>query len=110
MGNKHSAKMFLDGSHAEGATFQKSDDISDASLKGIIGEMEIRPGIQSHMSLGNFPHHYSPRGFCIKVDPDPEPDDLVAQTTRLDHKNAYELILHVANYGDRTLTAEVWQM
>lgn len=110
MGNKHGAKIFLNGAQTESATFQQSDVVSDVRLKGLIGEMEIRPGTQSHMSLGNFPPHRSPKGFCIKVDPDPEPDDLITQTTRLDHKDKYELILHIANYGNKTLTAEVWQM
>lgn len=66
MGNKQSAKIFFDGSQIEGATFQRTDNISDANLKGLIGEMEIRPGTQSHMSLGDFPPHYSPRGVLYK--------------------------------------------
>lgn len=33
MGNKQSAKIFFDGSQIEGATFQRTDNISDANLK-----------------------------------------------------------------------------
>lgn len=65
---------------------------------------------QPHVSLGNFAQNHPPRGFSIHLKPDPEPDSIIVQTTRLDSEEKYELILHIANYGDRAIKAEVWPL
>lgn len=75
-----------------------------------LGEIEVRPKEQPHMSLGNFNNISPPKGFTIHISPDPEPDDIVTQVTRLGEDDNYELVLHIANYGNKTVSAEVWQM
>lgn len=74
-----------------------------------IGEIEVKPKEQPHMSLGNFNTANPPKGFTIHIDPDPDPDAIVTQITRLGHDESYELVLHIANYGNKTVSVEVWR-
>lgn len=73
-------------------------------------EIEVKSKEQPHMSLGNYRKEYPPKGFAIHISPDPEPDAIVTQITRLESEEGFELVLHIANYGDRTVSAEVWEM
>lgn len=76
----------------------------------LIGEIEVRSKEQPHMSLGNFNSMNPPKGFTIHISPDSDPDDIVTQVTRLGEDDDYELVLHIANYGNKTVSAEVRQM
>ena len=75
-----------------------------------IGIIEVKEREQSHVSLGDYSASHPPKGFAIRITPDPEPDAIVTQITRLENDKEYELVLHIANYGDRTVSAEVWQL
>lgn len=75
-----------------------------------LGEIEVKSKEQPHMSLGNYSDANPPKGFVIHINPDPEPEAIVAQVTRLGYGDSYELVLHIANYGNKTVSAEVWQM
>ncbi len=75
-----------------------------------IGEVEVKSKEQPHISLGNFTYTNPPKGFAIHITPDPEPEAIITQITRLGEDDTYELVLHIANYGDKTVSAEVWQL
>jgi hypothetical protein len=73
----------------------------------IIGEIEVRAQEQPHMSLGDYTAAHPPKGFSIHVHPEPEPDTIVTQVTRLGSDEEYELVLHIANYGSNTVSAQI---
>jgi hypothetical protein len=75
-----------------------------------IGEIEVKSKEQPHMSLGNYTATHPPKGFAIHISPDPEPDAIVTQITRLGTDQEYELVLHIANYGNKTTSVEVWPL
>lgn len=75
-----------------------------------VGEVEIRPCDQVHMSLSIFDRASIPKGYSVQIIPRIESDAIVMQITSLGTDEEYELILHVANYGDKTVSAEVWQI
>jgi hypothetical protein len=75
-----------------------------------IGEIEVRSGEQPHMSLGNYRSLSSPKRFAIHINPDPEPDTIVTQIMHLGTKDRYELVLHIANYGNKTVSVTIWQL
>lgn len=75
-----------------------------------IGEIEVKSKEQPHMSLGNFSDTSIPKGFAIHISPDPEPGDIVTQVTQIGDGKHYEMVLHIANYGNKTVSAEVWQL
>jgi len=83
----------------------------EVPLKGHpIGEIEVKSKEQPHISLGNFSSASPPKGFAIHITPDPEPGDIVTQVTRIGDEKHYEMVLHIANYGNKTVSAEVWQL
>lgn len=76
----------------------------------LIGEIEVKSKEQPHISLGDYSATHPPKGFAIHITPDPEPDTIVTQVTRLGDDSKYELVLHIANYGNMTVGVEVWQL
>jgi hypothetical protein len=75
-----------------------------------LGEIEVKSGEQPHMSLGNFKRIDPPEEFAVHIDPAVDPEDIIMQITRLEYDDDYELVLHIANYGDKTACVEVWQL
>jgi hypothetical protein len=75
-----------------------------------IGEIEVKSKEQPHMSLGNYTSAHPPKGFAIHISPVPEPDAIVTQITSLGDDEKYELVLHVANYGNKMVSVEVWKL
>ena len=85
--------------------------ILEAPIKGHpIGEIEVKSKEQPHISLGNFSSTSPPTGLCNSHHPDPEPGDIVTQVTQIGDEKHYEMVLHIANYGNKTVSAEVWQL
>ena len=82
----------------------------DTIKKQPVAEIEVRPEEQSHISLGEYTSADPPNGFTIHISPDPEPDAIVTKITRLGNDTQYELVLHIANYGSKTMSMEVWQL
>lgn len=76
----------------------------------LVGEIEVRPKEQPRMSLGNYTPTNAPERFIARISPRPEFDAIVTQITQLGSDKEYELVLHIANYGDTTICAEVWQL
>jgi hypothetical protein len=75
-----------------------------------IGEVTVLAKDQPHLSLGTYTAAHPPKGFAIHITPDPEPDAIVTQITQLGSDKKYELVLHIANYGNEDVSAEVWQL
>lgn len=77
-----------------------------------IGEIEVRPGEQSHISLGVFQEKERLKGFTTELTPEPQDEDaIVTHVARIEKENeGYELILHIANYGNKTVSAEIRQL
>jgi hypothetical protein len=75
-----------------------------------IGKLQIKAHEQPHISLGSFTSTHPPKGFSIHITPDPDPEAIVTQVTTLGSDREYELILHIANYGDKTVNAKVWPL
>lgn len=77
---------------------------------GPLCKLEVRSNEQPHVSLGHYRRPERLRGFEIRLFPDPDPDTIVTQVTCLDGDETCELVLHIANYGDMTVNAEVWRL
>jgi len=75
-----------------------------------VAELEVRAKEQPHISLGSYTAANSPKGFAIHISPDPEPETIVTRITRLGTDKKYELVLHIANYGNVTVSAEIWRL
>ena len=77
------------------------------NVKHPVAVIEVKSNEQPHTSLGNYSILHPPKGFAIYISPDPDPDAIVTQITRLEAEGQCEFVLHVANYGDRTVSAEI---
>lgn len=76
-----------------------------------IAVLEVKPLDQTYISLGEYILSRPPIGFSIAITPDYEPDDVVAQITRIDAAGEeFELVLHIANYGDKSLSVEIFRI
>lgn len=90
--------------------FVSSDKKSQIFVK-FVGKLEVKPQEQPSLLLGKFTSEQPAKGFSIQLDPDPDPaESIVTQITRLGTDKRYRLILHIANYGAKTVHAEVWSM
>lgn len=76
-----------------------------------IEEVELRPGEQARVFLGHFKPHDIPEGFSVMVSPETiEDEEVIQQITKLEFQDGrYELILHIANYSGKVVSAEVWK-
>lgn len=84
---------------------------SDNKQKLPLAVLEIQPLDQSRISLGEYTLDHPPIGFAIEATPDYEPNDIMAQITRLGAAfDEFELILHVANYRDKPIVVEVFRL
>lgn len=73
-----------------------------------VAEMEVKPNEQPHMSLGTYSEAVPPKGFVVAINPDPESaESVVTQIMQVGSKKNYELVLHIANYSNQTVSAEV---
>lgn len=77
----------------------------------LIEKLEVKPSEQQRILLGNFTGDKPPKGFSVEVTPDPNPTgSLLTEVTSLGTPGRYKLIMHIANYGTKTVSAEVWQL
>lgn len=76
----------------------------------LVSEIEVRPYEQLQVLLGNF--RKLPKGFSLHFSPQPEQDEVVARMVELVAGDGAlaKLILHIGNYGDKTMTAQVWRL
>ncbi len=76
-----------------------------------VGELSVKPEEQPRISLGVFGADHPAKGFSVELTPLPDPEEsIVADVLYVGSPKRYELLLHVANYGDKTVRATVWQM
>lgn len=76
-----------------------------------VGKILVSPRQQVQLSLGVYGEDKPEKGFLVELNPDPEfKDSVEVQTLSVGSPRRYELILHVANYGDQAVTADVWRM
>jgi hypothetical protein len=76
-----------------------------------VGTLKIPPAEQYQLSLGFFGTDRPEKGFCVEFSPDPNPvDSVVTELFSIGSPTRYELFLCLANFSDRAVTAEVWQM
>jgi hypothetical protein len=76
-----------------------------------IGNLRVKPRDQQHIHLGDYTTARLAKGFSISLTPEPEvPDMVTADVITVDKSDGYELVLHIANYGNTVIDAEVWEM
>lgn len=87
-------------------------DIPRPKSASFIRRLEVEPSEQERIPLGNFTDNSEPKGFLVEIDPDPSPADSVVTkvTSLVGGADRYSLHLHIANFGLRKITAEVWQL
>jgi hypothetical protein len=74
----------------------------------LIEKIAIKPGQQCRIYLGSYSEANPPTGFSVELNPDPVPaNSVVTEVSSLGLSQHYKLILHIANYGTKTITAEV---
>ncbi|HSX31411.1 MAG TPA: hypothetical protein VLE99_05845 [Candidatus Saccharimonadales bacterium] len=76
-----------------------------------VGKLDLLPQQQSRLSLGMFSSDRPAKGFSIGLSPEPDYEDsLVTQVLSIGGEKRHELILQIANYGNRKISAEIWQI
>ena len=78
------------------------------STPKIVGEVEVRSGEQVRFPLGVYYAADALKGFAIQINPEPADGAIVAKIVGIRAKNGgRKYVLHLANYGDRTVCAQV---
>jgi hypothetical protein len=76
-----------------------------------LGQLRVKPQDQERMILGTFTVKDNLKGFCIDVKPNPDPDDsVVTHIINAGTDDEYKLLLHIINYGSKTITASIRQL
>lgn len=77
----------------------------------LIEKIELKPTEQKRIPLGTYREDDPPKGFSVEITPDPNPaGSVLTEVTSLGTTKQYKLILHITNYGIRTVSAEVWRL
>lgn len=88
--------------------------IKDPTLKTgnrPIKTMKVLPTQQSAVPLGKYTDAQTPKGFCVEVSPNPEPEhSLVTRVLFAGDPMAYSLTMVVANYGLKAVTVKIWRL
>jgi len=76
-----------------------------------VGRLRVAPQQQARLSLGVYGTGRREKGFSVELKPASKSDDSVdTQILSVGSDQRHELVLDVANHGNRTVTADVWQM
>ncbi len=77
----------------------------------LICTIDVQPRDQSRVSLGKFTSDDKLKGFSIEITPEPDsPDSIVTHITNLGTSSQSRLVLHIANFGDKAISADVRQL
>jgi hypothetical protein len=88
----------------------RSGRISNGSGK-LLGKITVKPRDQGRMLLGSYPADDAFKGFSIQLKPEPDPEDaVVTQIANAGTQEQYKLLLHIMNYGTKSVTATIWQL
>lgn len=80
-------------------------------FSNFVGKLTVEPQEQRYILLGKFTNKRPAKGFSIQVEPKPDPAESVETLiTPLGSEKRYSLTLHVANYGNKAVSVEVWRM
>lgn len=86
-------------------------DLPRPKRSSLIERIELKPTEQHRISLGSFKEGNPPKGFSVEITPDPSPaGSVLTEVTSLGTTKQYKLILHITNYGVKTVSAEVWEL
>jgi hypothetical protein len=86
-------------------------DTPRSKKANLVEKVEVKPSEQRRILLGNFTGDKPPKGFSVEVTPDPNPaGSLLTEVTSLGTSGRYKLVMHVTNYGTKTVNVEVWQL
>lgn len=92
------------------ATHLISDTPRDKQA-ALVEKLDVKPGEQRRIALGSFTKDDPAKGFSVELSPDPEPaGSVVTEVSSLGTSRRYRLVLHIANYGNKTASAEVWRL
>jgi hypothetical protein len=74
--------------------------------------IEVDPHDQKELALGVFSNKNPPRGFMIEYTPEVESSSVVSKVVAISGANPfiYKLELFFANFSDKLITAEVWEL
>jgi hypothetical protein len=86
-------------------------DLPHSKESSCIKRIELKPTEQQRIPLGSFKEDNPPKGFSVEITPDPSPaGSVITEVTSLGTTKQYKLVLHITNYGSRTISAEVWKL
>lgn len=93
---------------ADATNLIKDDSVQDAEP---VNEIKVGLQEQQRISLGSFRGKEALKGFSVGFAPDPDPaGSVVTEITSLGTPERYELVLHLANYGNKSVVAKVWRL
>lgn len=89
-----------------------SFDSSESGVSNMLGEVEIKPGHQEKMVLGEFHSDQEVSGFSLNIHPSQDDGMIVAKLVQLKHDESDldEFILHLANYSGVTVSVEIREL
>lgn len=73
--------------------------------------LEVGARGQARLHLGTFTSKQFPRGYIVGVDSNNE-EQITSQVIAipLDKADSYKMVLFAANFGDKAIVIEVWQV
>jgi hypothetical protein len=93
------------------STTHLSGNLPRSKGASLIQKIELKPAEQQRIPLGSFKEGNPPKGFSVEITPDPNPaGSVLTEVTSLGTTKQYRLILHVTNYGAKTVNVEVWRL
>jgi hypothetical protein len=92
-------------------TVKTTDNSANDTKNASDHTITVKPGEQLKVTLGEYTSKNAPKGFSIDFDPLPRPKRAVeTQIASVGTDEHYKMILFIANYGTRAVTAEVRQL
>jgi hypothetical protein len=86
-------------------------DTPRSKQANLVEKLEVKPSEQRRILLGRFTGDKPPKGFSVEVMADPDPaGSLLTEVTSLGTSRQYKLVMHITNYGTKTVSVKVWQL
>lgn len=107
MTEKHAKKSLVSGKGSDRHPIINQSQV----FTRYVGKLEVGPWQQSRMSLGVFDDNNPAKGFSVNLTAGPEfAEAVMTRVISLNRSKQYELMLHIANNGDKKIGIEIWQM
>lgn len=82
-----------------------------AKNEALIQTIDIKPGEQRRITLGNFDTDNPTKGFSVEFKPSPKPaNSVVSEVSTLSKSKHYEMVMDIINHGTKAVNAEVRQL